>query len=109
MRAEEGDERRASPGCREGISGDQLKVDVADILSYNAELAKYVLENPTESLPLVSHSSPTQGDTYLHMVPLPMPTNMLVLGRAGTGQNGAVQRAASLQAHAKPCHAREWR
>ena len=29
-------------------------MDAADILSYNAELAKYVLENPTESLPLVS-------------------------------------------------------
>lgn len=28
-------------------------MDAADILSYNAELAKYVLENPTESLPLV--------------------------------------------------------
>ena len=38
---------------REGITGDQLKVDCADIISYNAELAKYVLENPTESLPLV--------------------------------------------------------
>ena len=38
---------------REGITGDQLKVDVADILSYNAELANYVLDNPTESLPLV--------------------------------------------------------
>ncbi|CAL5225636.1 g8492 [Coccomyxa viridis] len=37
----------------EGITGDQLKVDAADILSYNAELAKYVLENPTESLPLL--------------------------------------------------------
>ena len=42
-----------SADCREGITGDQLKVDAADILSYNAELAKYVLENPTESLPLV--------------------------------------------------------
>ena len=39
---------------REGITGDQLKVDVADILSYNAELANYVLDNPTESLPLVN-------------------------------------------------------
>ena len=29
-------------------------MDVADILSYNAELANYVLDNPTESLPLVS-------------------------------------------------------
>ena len=28
-------------------------MDVADILSYNAELANYVLDNPTESLPLV--------------------------------------------------------
>ncbi len=39
--------------CREGIVGDQLKVDVADILSYNDDLAKYVEENPSESLPLV--------------------------------------------------------
>ena len=31
-------------------------MDAADILSYNAELASYVLENPTESLPLVCHS-----------------------------------------------------
>jgi DNA replicative helicase MCM subunit Mcm2 (Cdc46/Mcm family) len=38
---------------RENISGDQLKVDVADILSYNDELASYVEENPSESLPLV--------------------------------------------------------
>ncbi len=38
---------------REGISGDQLKVDVADILSYNDDLARYVEENPSESLPLV--------------------------------------------------------
>ena len=42
---------------REGITGDQLKVDVADILSYNAELANYVLDNPTESLPLVHSPS----------------------------------------------------
>jgi len=28
-------------------------VDVADILSYNDELAKFVEENPSESLPLV--------------------------------------------------------
>ena len=41
--------------------GDQLKVDAADILSYNAELAKYVLENPTESLPLVCHTNPLPG------------------------------------------------
>ena len=44
---------RALHAHREGITGDQLKVDVADILSYNAELANYVLDNPTESLPLV--------------------------------------------------------
>ena len=41
--------------CREGIVGDQLKIDVADILSYNDDLAKYVEENPSESLPLVCH------------------------------------------------------
>ena len=39
--------------CRECISGNQLKVDVADILSYNDDLAKFVEENPSESLPLV--------------------------------------------------------
>ena len=41
-------------------------MDAADILSYNAELAKYVLENPTESLPLVSllfHPSQIQPHT----------------------------------------------
>ena len=32
-------------------------MDVADILSYNAELANYVLDNPTESLPLVHSPS----------------------------------------------------
>ncbi|KAK9916805.1 hypothetical protein WJX75_007272 [Coccomyxa subellipsoidea] len=41
----------------EGISGDQLKVDVADILSYNDELAKYVEENPSESLPLLEEAA----------------------------------------------------
>ena len=54
--------------CREGITGDQLRVDAADILSYNAELAKYVLENPTESLPLVSYSS-HQRRRHHHTVP----------------------------------------
>ena len=44
--------------CREGIRGNQLKVDVADILSYNDELAKYVEENPSESLPLVRRRQP---------------------------------------------------
>lgn len=48
---------------REGITGDQLKVDCADIISYNAELAKYVLENPTESLPLVHLLSSLPGSS----------------------------------------------
>ena len=50
---------------REGISGNQLKVDVADILSYDDDLAKYVEENPSESLPLV-RSSPRAPVCKVH-------------------------------------------
>ena len=52
--------------CREGIRGNQLKVDVADILSYNDELAKYVEENPSDSLPLVRRR-PAGGTAPLYI------------------------------------------
>ena len=48
-------------------------MDVADILTYNDELAKYVEENPSESLPLVRGSCLFANTSTVHNKMLPWP------------------------------------
>ena len=93
----------AADAHREGITGDQLKVDVADILSYNAELANYVLDNPSESLPLV-HSpllDILRKATSFGLVTMGLDLNLMLHSRP---------RVAAWEGHKPVCVcARSWR